>query len=160
MVPFRRYKIVGYSGINNTVDVLFIESSIIRTIDIPIVDGKYVVGEQLENYILTFLPVSQEHVNFNLKVSNFKEIESLVDTDGLEEILYLKNKNELLSRRLSLLKATDWTQLPDAQEIMDEQDKKMFKEYRQKLRDITKQEKWPSEVDWPKYPHVLGVYIF
>lgn len=49
-----------------------------------------------------------------------------------------------------LLKKTDWTQLIDVS--ISEGDKKLWAEYRQKLRDIPKDFRTPNEVVWPTSP--------
>ena len=49
--------------------------------------------------------------------------------------------------RAQLLAASDWTQLPDV-------DKPEWREYRQQLRDLTKQDGFPDRVVWPKPPEV------
>lgn len=52
------------------------------------------------------------------------------------------------TNRDKLLQETDWTQLPDVSETI----KTKYKDYRQLLRDITKQPKFPEEVTWPQKP--------
>lgn len=56
-------------------------------------------------------------------------------------------------RRVRLLFATDWTQLPDSG--LSEEQKEEFRQYRQKLRDITKQEGYPDIVTWPERPEMV-----
>lgn len=54
---------------------------------------------------------------------------------------------QVRDRRKGLLAASDWTQLPDAPV-----DKAAWATYRQALRDITKQEGFPTNVNWPESP--------
>lgn len=54
---------------------------------------------------------------------------------------------EALMKRDHLLAASDWTQVEDSQV-----DKTKWSEYRQSLRDLTKQEGFPAKVEWPKMP--------
>jgi hypothetical protein len=56
-----------------------------------------------------------------------------------EEIRYHRNR---------LLLSSDWTQTSDVPEKL----KSAWKEYRQSLRDITKQPGFPCDVAWPKEP--------
>jgi hypothetical protein len=56
-------------------------------------------------------------------------------------------------RRIRLLFACDWTQLPDCN--LSEEKKEEFRVYRQKLRDITKQEGYPDIVTWPERPAIV-----
>jgi len=51
-------------------------------------------------------------------------------------------------KRDQLLKASDWSQLPDAA-VKDQQ---AWSEYRQALRDLTDQPNFPKDVEWPKEP--------
>jgi len=57
---------------------------------------------------------------------------------------------DILAQRNDLLKETDWTQLPDV-ELTVEQVAQM-REYRQKLRDITKNYTNPEDVVFPEKP--------
>lgn len=52
------------------------------------------------------------------------------------------------AQRNSFLQASDYTQLADSPV-----DKNSWAEYRQALRDITKQEHWPYIVEWPSPPN-------
>lgn len=51
-------------------------------------------------------------------------------------------------KRDKLLQETDWTQLPDVSETI----KLKFKQYRQSLRDLSTQPKFPVEIAWPEKP--------
>lgn len=53
-------------------------------------------------------------------------------------------------QRNKLLSLSDWTQLPDAD--LTKEQKKAAKEYRQKLRDITKEFDSPIDIIWPEDP--------
>ena len=57
-----------------------------------------------------------------------------------------------LTRRLSELKGSDWTQLPDSPLSSDK--KTEYQTYRQALRDITTHSNWPNleDSDWPTKP--------
>jgi hypothetical protein len=52
--------------------------------------------------------------------------------------------NEVRAKRNQLLLETDWTQVADVQV-----DKVIWAEYRQALRDITTQEGFPLDINWP-----------
>lgn len=54
------------------------------------------------------------------------------------------------SKRNSLLAETDYFLMPDYP--ISEEDLKKVKEYRQQLRDITKQKNFPSSVIFPEFP--------
>ena len=57
-----------------------------------------------------------------------------------------------LTLRGSLLKASDWTQLPDSPLSSDK--KTEYQTYRRALRDITTHSNWPNleDSDWPTKP--------
>ena len=77
-------------------------------------------------------------------IENEKAVEKVEDTDDTK----LRN----LTLRGSLLKASDWTQLPDSPLSSDK--KTEYQTYRQALRDITTHSKWPKleDSDWPTKP--------
>ncbi len=59
----------------------------------------------------------------------------------------LEETTKQLAKRDRLLSASDWTQLEDSPV-----DKKIWAEYRSKLRDINKQEGFPDKTEWPDMP--------
>lgn len=77
-------------------------------------------------------------------IENEKAVEKAEDTDDTK----LRN----LTLRGSLLKASDWTQLPDSPLSSDK--KTEYQTYRQALRDITTHSNWPNleDSDWPTKP--------
>lgn len=58
------------------------------------------------------------------------------------------NDQVIRNKRNRLLKETDWSQLPDVPEVIRDQ----YKEYRQSLRDVTRQSTFPDSVKWPNKP--------
>lgn len=66
-----------------------------------------------------------------------------------EEIaeLNLKKELEIRTERNNKLTASDWTQVSDSPV-----DKALWATYRQALRDITSQENFPWNIDWPETP--------
>ena len=57
--------------------------------------------------------------------------------------------NEIKEDRQKRLYQTDWWALPENSNSYTEERKK----YRQDLRDITKQSKFPFVIDWPEFPN-------
>jgi hypothetical protein len=55
-----------------------------------------------------------------------------------------------IKKRNELLQKTDWTQVIDAP--LTDAKKESYKLYRQKLRDISDQEGFPTSIDWPVEP--------
>lgn len=84
---------------------------------------------------------------------NGKLIQSWIVEDIDEEALAEKTQMEAIKvrdRRNQLLQMSDWTQLADA-----EVDAEAWRFYRQQLRNITTQDSFPWEVEWPVSPDGL-----
>lgn len=64
--------------------------------------------------------------------------------------------NELAStaraRRDRLISESDFSQLPDVQNLLSHTQKQQWAEYRQNLRDITNQTEFPLNIVWPNRP--------
>jgi hypothetical protein len=56
------------------------------------------------------------------------------------------------AQRDTLLTASDWTQLPDAQASLSAEKKAAWSAYRKALRDITDQATFPEKITWPDKP--------
>jgi hypothetical protein len=68
---------------------------------------------------------------------------------------YIKNQleyaaNMAKTKRNSLLAESDWTQVADVP--LTTETKQQWASYRQQLRDITSQEKFPWQIVWPEKP--------
>ena len=74
-------------------------------------------------------------------------LESISMAEKATEIL----KEEVRQKRNRLLLESDWTQFPDSP-ITDPVEQAKWREYRQALRDITKQANYPNVVYWPDKP--------
>ena len=77
-------------------------------------------------------------------VQNWKVVEH--SEEELDRI-YNRTSDAVRSRRYSLLSESDWTQVADAPV-----DAAAWRSYRSELRDITKQEGYPFNVQWPVPP--------
>ena len=62
--------------------------------------------------------------------------------------------DEIRARRDRLLAATDWAVLPDSP--LDAQSLEAVKTYRQALRDVPQQERFPSAITWPQMPELAA----
>ena len=58
--------------------------------------------------------------------------------------------NEVRHQRDALLRACDWTQMPDVP--LDAEARAAWSTYRQALRDLTEQPGFPHAVEWPAQP--------
>lgn len=61
--------------------------------------------------------------------------------DFAKELEYNESASKVRAKRDSLLAETDWTQMPDT--ALKKEQVKMYQDYRQALRDITKQKGFP-----------------
>lgn len=61
-----------------------------------------------------------------------------------------KTWDQIRRRRDTKLSNCDWTQIPDNQ--LSEDDRALWREYRQKLRDVTELFSDPDDVVWPMSP--------
>jgi len=128
-------------------------------IRLPVVDGLYPEGQDLENYILSFRPiVPQEEPRVDAR--NAEYIAGLVKEPTKLSSKVINAKKAAIQKRATMLYGSDWTQLPDAQASLDEEEKIRWKQYRQDLRDITKQHGWPLDVIWPKQPFLFEVTMY
>ena len=57
---------------------------------------------------------------------------------------------QIRNQRNALISETDYLMMPDYQ--LDDEKRNDFKDYRQALRDITKQTSFPESVEWPDKP--------
>lgn len=155
------YRITGFWSDEHRVQVYFVASKTEHMIILPVENGQYPEGVDLDNYIMSFCPSVVPTLRPKMpQAKNRDYIASLVREKHAITSRILEKRNRLLAMRHEALLSSDWTQLPDVQEVMDEEDKRRWKEFRQALRDITKQPGWPENVDWPKRPYLLGVTIF
>lgn len=123
------------------------------SIDVPVENNKFIEGEQLNSYIKGFLPVSPvNRTSLVRTVTNKDYIKSLIEkSEGQFNI------KDIYINRFRLLSSSDWTQLPDSP--LDENQKNIWKKYRQKLRDIMAKPIY-SDTKLPKPPKMLSVIRF
>lgn len=85
------------------------------------------------------VPLTEEEINQKLR----EKQEALEEAQKVLEARVKAKRNQLLLE-------SDWTQLVDSP-ISDEE-KVLWQEYRQALRDITKQSNYPNYIEWPAKP--------
>jgi hypothetical protein len=158
----KKFYVTWFDPDTHQIDVYFSSSKLIRPvrIELPVVDGLYPEGQDLENYILSFEPIYEVKKDISPKASNSEQIQDLVVLSHKLSATEIYAKKNAIQKRNTLLYLSDWTQLPDAQETFDAEEKVRWKDYRQKLRDVTSQSGWPLSVDWPKQPFVFGVTAY
>lgn len=158
MEQSRNYSIIDFNSESHEITVRFNRFDVVKVIRLLIEDNKYITGIDLDNYIMSHCPIKQT-IEKQI-ATNAEEIKKLISVKYSERLKRTQHKNNNAALRQELLASSDWTQLPDANQNLDDEDRKLWLEYRQDLRDITKQPGWPVDVEWPKRPHILGVTIF
>lgn len=159
----KKFYICEFFPEKHTVHVYFTNMPTYKTREIvlPVVDGLYPEGVDLENYIMSFCPFIAEEVEQKYEeAKNTEYISQLVKKVTREHSVITKTKRTALEKRADLLYKSDWTQLSDANESLDDEERRRWKSYRQELRDITKQPGWPMQIVWPKQPFTFQVTTY
>jgi hypothetical protein len=104
-------------------------------IDLPIDNGKYPEGDDLDTYIRGFIPtwLIQRSALLKRGIKNADSIKDLVVVRSEEQQNQI-NSNNRSSEIYQLLFRSDWTQLLDSP--LSESKRKEWAEYRSKLRDL------------------------
>lgn len=79
-------------------------------------------------------------------------VEDMSDQEKSEVIA--AQLEESRSKQQELLAATDWTELPSVRSKKSTEWADAFDQYRTELRDVDKQDAWPFDVIWPRYPTI------
>jgi hypothetical protein len=154
------YQLIDFNEVLGSVTAHFIDSQQAIIIEIPLNGDYYIKGIELDNHIMSFKPISRQQKDNRGIVKNVDDIKALITPHNKisESTVYLRRK--AIYRRDLAIKSCDWTQLPDVQEVMPEQEKKLWKRFRQELRDITIQPGYPENIEWPQRPYMMGVVIY
>ena len=108
---------------------------------------------------MSFYPLGPQIKIIDIPPTNQEYIQSLVSDRYSIPNKTLANRTEILTRRRQALADSDWTQLPDVQEVLTEGERLHWQRFRQELRDITKQPGYPDNVVWPQRPYIMGTII-
>jgi hypothetical protein len=141
------YRVVDFIASSGQIIVECVGLNYKVTIDLPITDGKYLEGKELDTYIRGFIPTWVVDRSMNIKngISNEDYFHALVNKS--EEEKQISKENEIRARRDTALKDCDYTMLPDAG--VTEKQLEKFLQYRQALRDVPQQPGFPDNVIWP-----------
>lgn len=147
--------IVNYKIINFQNGILTIQFDN-KTLSLPlyVIDGKYPEGLELEQLILDKINEVENNKPIEIPVAtNIAVIEALVTKPSL--VANVSNLAQYIRHtRARLLEATDWTQMSDSP--LDTVVKTQWANYRLALRDITKQNGFPTVVNWPIPPAIVS----
>lgn len=142
-----KYEIKAFNRSTGQLVIEFDNGNVI-TIDIPIENSLYIVGEQLDSYIRSFIPtLTNTRTELISKgIANSDYFDQLLSKT--EQDYYNERCGDVRSYRDSLLRKCDWVMLPDAGFTEGQLEK--FRVYRQQLRDVPQQEGFPDNVVWPE----------
>jgi hypothetical protein len=155
------YKIVKFYEDKGQIEIQCDELPQRIAIDLPIEDGRYPEGDNLDLYIRGFIPTWVTTRKERLKkVTNADYIKSLLDSSSETEEEYKKknfNLRDVYVKRYRLLLESDWTQSLDSP--LSTVQKAKWAKYRQELRDITNKPLDHNMV-WPTPPKILSIISF
>lgn len=154
------YQLTDFNEVLGTVVVFFITSKQEVLVDIPVVNDMYIEGVELDNYIMSWMPITPKIKDYRQTVKNSATIKALITPTAKLPATENYLRTVAIQRRLIALQSSDWTQLPDAQEGMIQEEKERWKKFRQELRDITLQPEYPYNIQWPQRPYMMGVVIY
>jgi hypothetical protein len=108
-------------------------------------DDKFFLNSYYKNNEFKQLAVrpSQYHI-WNLETEQWQE------PGNYQQLLFNEAASKVKQERQRLLTATDWTDTVSASTRLENYNAWQF--YRQQLRDITTQEGYPFNVEWPAQP--------
>lgn len=100
--------------------------------------------------IVSFYYQDKSYANFDTESEYFKALG--IPNDVTEKAILDAKWSDIRKQREPLIRATDWTQMPDAP--LETEKKAEFTAYRQALRDIPQSHDNPDDVVWPVKPTV------
>jgi hypothetical protein len=114
---------------------------------------EYIIFDKVNNISLT---ANNELIEY-LKLNNVKFYyiaDKCFNTKEITDpVLINSSKAEAKIQRDTLLQETDWTDTLSAKDRLGDK-YYVWQNYRQQLRDITLQENYPLEINWPEKPYV------
>lgn len=121
---------------------------LVYNIDIPSNNGEYPTQQEIDSLVAHYKPTGQ--------LQRIADVKAAQVPDFLSALVVPAEPNQagtaaqVRGFRNGLLSSSDWTQLPDAQ--LNTQEKQLWAEYRQLLREVPQQSGFPTNVAWPLSP--------
>jgi hypothetical protein len=146
------YKIVEFNEATAQITI-HVEGFSLFSVDLPLDENQNApVGEELELYLKGFIPTwhLERQEKLSKGVANALEIAKLVTSLPVIEPPLADLAVRIRIERDERLLKSDWTQLPDVNLTAIE--KELWLDYRQALRDVTKQDGFPVSVVYPLSP--------
>ena len=139
------YKITSFNPSTGQISIICDEYPMQLMVDLPINDGKYLEGDELDNYIRGFIPVwlidRQKQIAKGITNENYIntliQLQPKEESDDFDEELFIKSQyDKFINSMITTLRSTDWTQLPDVE--LSEEDVLKFREYRKQINALRK----------------------
>ena len=145
------YKIIAFDEAAGQLVLHYQDTN--HLVDLPIDENGVVpTGVELDKYLRGFIPTWHYERKARLAkgIVNIEQIRALVQPLPVVEKTREQLEQEVRNYRQDLLDASDWTQYKDSP--MTPEGLVAWQEYRQALRDVTKQPGFPYTVDYPAMP--------
>lgn len=144
LVDIINYDVINFEPLTGTLELYIHELQSNISVEVPVIDGKFLTGNELIHYIAGFIPVHT--------IQRRKELASVTNADEFKQFIKETSNTQskadaIRAHRHNLLLSCDWVVLPDAG--FSKEQMKVFLEYRQKLRDIPQQPEFPHNIEWP-----------
>lgn len=156
----KEYHLFDFNETTGALRVYFIQPRVHVVIAVPIENDMYVEGVTLDNFIMSWKPITKPPKHYKKNIKNTEYIKSLVTPNSKVPDSTKDKIDAIRQRREVALSSSDWTQLPDVQAVMPIEEQQMWKKFRQQLRDITTQPGYPDNVEWPQRPYMMGLIIY
>lgn len=121
---------------------------LVYSIDIPLNNGEYPTQQEIDSLVEHYKPTGQLQRIADVKAAQVPDFLSALVVPA--EPSQAGTAAQVRGFRNGLLSSSDWTQLPDAQ--LNTQQKQLWAEYRQLLREVPQQSGFPANVVWPLSP--------
>jgi hypothetical protein len=150
-VDIINYDVINFHPDTGVLELYIHELQSNISVEVPIIDGKFLTGDELIHYIAGFIPVHS--------IQRKRELANVTNADEFKQFIKETSNNASLAKAIriqrdALLLQSDWLVLPDAG-ITNEALQRFLK-YRQSLRDVPQQPGFPFDVKWPE---VTGEWV-
>lgn len=144
LVNLVHYDVVNFDPSNGVLEVYIHELESKLSIEVPIENNQFIIGDNLLQYIAGFIPTHS--------IQRKKQLDNVTNINDFKQFINKTNNRASLAKSIRLLRdaeltKSDWTVLPDTK--ITEKQLEIFKKYRQELRDVPQQPSFPNSIVWP-----------
>lgn len=145
MDPSFDFHIIDFYPETGTLEVFVEELGLSMTVDVPIENDRFLIGDNLHRYISGIIP--QFAIMRKRQLKNVQNQSDMLQYVNVEKRKESKAAAARAIRHKALLEC-DWVMMPDAG--FSEKQVETFKKYRQQLRDVPQQIGFPEHIVWPQ----------